>query len=105
MAASAARSFRFYSSTVRLRLGLRSGLTTIAQAQANSNALPELFVDEITSVNNRYIKHCVKLRTNLAYRRETGRMILAGRTVIAEQLGHENCAAEVRSLQLSCRLL
>ena len=41
---------------------------------------------QITSVQNSYIKHCVKLRTSSKYRRQCGSTLLCGLDVIEEQL-------------------
>lgn len=43
--------------------------------------------EHITSVQNKLVKHCVKLRTSSKYRNEQGRIVLAGLTVLQEQLG------------------
>lgn len=43
--------------------------------------------EKLTSVNNPYVKHCVRLRTNHRYRREVGRLILSGTQVLQEVFG------------------
>lgn len=41
----------------------------------------------ITSVTNRYVKHCVRLRTDGKYRRSIGRLVLPGSQLLQELQG------------------
>lgn len=41
----------------------------------------------ITSTSNRYVKHCVRLRTDGRYRRRVGRLILPGSLLLQELQG------------------
>eukprot|EP00892_Ulva_mutabilis_P000687 jgi/Ulvmu1/10619/UM065_0076.1 len=47
---------------------------------------PVPIVSSITSTNNSYIKHCVKLRINDKYRKQQRRVLLASQQLIEEQL-------------------
>lgn len=59
------------------------------QATANT-------VEHISSVQNKHVKHCVKLRTSASYRSENGHFLLAGATVLVEQFKRgQNNAPEV----------
>jgi hypothetical protein len=101
MSASSARAFLECKRAIIVRVVLRNALHSRAKAQASLKDIPPLLVDEITSVNNSYVKHCVKLRTNSSYRRKTGRMILAGQSVIAEQLGTNSNATQACACHVS----
>ncbi|KAK9810414.1 hypothetical protein WJX72_010321 [[Myrmecia] bisecta] len=45
-------------------------------------------VDVITSINNSYVKHCMKLRTSSSYRQEMGSVLVVGITPILEVTGN-----------------
>lgn len=49
-----------------------------------ASAPPE---ESITSTANAYVKHCVKLRERARYRREQGRLLLVGSTLVRELAG------------------
>lgn len=49
--------------------------------------MPLPAADKITSTDNAYIKHCVKLRDNAKYRQQHGRLLLAGVVPITEIAG------------------
>jgi len=51
----------------------------------------------ITSTNNPYVKHCVKLREKARYRREQGRLLLVGSTIVRELA---ECGAPLRVASL-----
>lgn len=40
--------------------------------------------EHVTSTQNSYVKHCVKLRTNNKYRRQQGRTLLCGKVLVSE---------------------
>lgn len=44
-------------------------------------------LEHVSSVQNKTVKHAVKLRTSAKYRNETARLLLAGATVLMEQFG------------------
>ena len=76
----AARSFRCAAAAAAKHTAKRN--FTYTQPSATSSNQKEC----ITSTDNAYVKHCVKLRTSSSYRRECGRTMLCGLGVVQEQL-------------------
>lgn len=70
------------------------------QHRSHASAFAELQWEHLSSVQNKTVKHAVKLRTSTSYRSETGRLLLAGATVLMEQFnnrGHARQPPEVRA--------
>jgi hypothetical protein len=74
------------------RCGKRRAVTAAARrdgaapARISPSAPPFPRVETLTSTQNPYVKHCVKLRTSRAYREAVGRFLVCGVTVLKEQL-------------------
>lgn len=67
-----------------------------SSADAASADIPYLpNVEYISSVQNGYIKHCVRVRTNRKYREKERRTLLCGLDVINEQLQASSDRLEV----------
>jgi hypothetical protein len=58
-----------------------------SSAAAGGTPASRLAEESITSTANAYVKHCVRLRSSARYRREQGRLLLVGSTIVRELAG------------------
>jgi hypothetical protein len=70
---------------VRSGIPCRSRVLCRLQSSKTLSELAQVDVEHISSVQNKHVKHCVRLRTSSSYRSETGTFLLTGATVLNEQ--------------------
>lgn len=64
-----------------------SSSRTFATSSSSRIDKAEPVEELITSTTNPFVKHCVRLREKARYRREQGRLLLVGSTIVRELAG------------------
>ncbi len=85
--ASAAAAAAFAGAALHPSSARYISSSSLRAQSPHSNSSADAAEESITSTSNAYVKHCVKLREKARYRREQGRLLLVGSTIVQELAG------------------